>query len=205
MRPGTPSDHPSGRSTAGSWAEWNLRSNALRPAKSSRRPTRPAYLRKPGLVNYNEVASGYNGPRNSIYRSVHAGVVPVARWRASRGRSIHVTRGCPPMGARFRLRASFTLPKLSSAAPSVRVVLTTMSDLRAHPRGQRQQLVLPGHGRSALVVHRGRSAQADSGESVRGGRRVVPHGECQLRCGPPTRKCGLHPEVPMTARARTPN
>ena len=48
--------HPSGRSTAGSGATWNLRSNALRPASFTSADAAGLPI-LPGLVNYNEVAS----------------------------------------------------------------------------------------------------------------------------------------------------
>ena len=63
-------------------------------------------------------------------------------------------------------------------------------DLRPDPRRQREQLVLPGDGRHPVDLHRGRPTEGHPGESVRGGRRVVSHGESQLRSGATTQHMG---------------
>jgi len=109
-----------GRSTAGSGAVWNLRSNALRPAgwTSADAAGLPILA---GLVNFDEVASGAmdHAIRFTTQCTQQSYVWP-ARHEAGQSNT-----NCPPMGARFRLNASFTL------APSVcgalcQTVLTTM-------------------------------------------------------------------------------
>jgi hypothetical protein len=107
-----------GRPRAGSGAVWDLASNALRPdgwtsADAAGLPILP------GLVRYDEVASG---------RIAHA-----IRFTAELTRNEHVwparhdaglnDASYPPMGARFRLRASFDL---SGFSPKARVILRAM-------------------------------------------------------------------------------
>ena len=109
-----------GRSTAGSGAIWNLNSNALRPtgftsADASGLPILP------GLINYDEVASGAmnHAIRFTVECSQESYLWP-ARHEAGQANT-----NCPPMGARFRLNASFTLPAASCSA-FCQTVLTTM-------------------------------------------------------------------------------
>jgi hypothetical protein len=109
-----------GRSTAGSGAMWNLNSNALRPAGfTSADAAGLAIL--PGLVNFNEVASGTmdHAIRFTAQCTQEAFLWP-ARHEAGQSDS-----SCPPMGARFRLNASFTLPA-SECSAFCQTVLTTM-------------------------------------------------------------------------------
>ncbi len=112
--------HPDGRSTAGSGAIWSLRSNALRPATWTSADAAGLPI-LPGLVNYNEVASGTmdHAIRFTAQCTQQAYLWP-ARHEAGQG-----DRNCPPMGARFRLDPGFTLP--SSACSSLcQTVLRTM-------------------------------------------------------------------------------
>ena len=112
--------HTSGRLTAGSGATWNLRSNALRPAGfTSADAAGLAIL--PGLVNYNEVASHVmdHAIRFTADCTQESYLWP-ARHEAGQNNS-----SCPPMGARFRLNASFTLP-VSQCSAFCQTVLTTM-------------------------------------------------------------------------------
>lgn len=111
---------PDGRSTAGSGAIWNLRSNALRPAGFTSADAAGLPI-LPGLVNYNEVASGVvdHAIRFTAQCTSESYVWP-ARHEAGQP-----DPSCPPMGARFRLNASFTLPA-SSCSSFCQTVLTTM-------------------------------------------------------------------------------
>jgi hypothetical protein len=112
--------HPNGRSTAGSGAMWNLRSNALRPASFTSADAAGLPILA-GLVNYNEVASGAmdHAIRFTAQCTQESYVWP-ARHEAGQSDT-----NCPPMGARFRLNASFTLPA-SSCSAFCQTVLTTM-------------------------------------------------------------------------------
>src|SRR5664280_3075523 len=112
--------HPSGRSTAGSGAIWNLNTNALRPAGFTSADAAGLPI-LPGLVNYNEVASGDldHALRFTADCSQESYLWP-ARHEAGQSNT-----DCPPMGARFRLNASFTLPA-SECASFCQTVLTTM-------------------------------------------------------------------------------
>ncbi len=112
--------HPGGRSTAGSGAEWNLRSNALRPASFTSADAAGLPI-LPGLVNYNEVASGVmdHAIRFTAQCTQESYLWP-ARHEAGQSDT-----SCPPMGARFRLNASFSLPS-SQCSAFCQVVLTTM-------------------------------------------------------------------------------
>src|SRR5271155_1663250 len=112
--------HPNGRSTAGSGATWNLRSNALRPASWTSADAAGLPI-LPGLVNYNEVASHAmdHAIRFTADCTQESYLWP-ARHEAGQDNS-----SCPPMGARFRLNASFTLPA-SQCSAFCQTVLATM-------------------------------------------------------------------------------
>jgi hypothetical protein len=112
--------HPSNRSTAGSGATWNLRSNSLRPAGFTSADAAGLPI-LPGLVNFNEVASGAmdHALRFTADCTQESYLWP-ARHEAGQDNS-----SCPPMGARFRLNASFTLPA-SQCSAFCQTVLTTM-------------------------------------------------------------------------------
>lgn len=103
--------HSGGRSTAGSGAVWKLTSNALRPAgwTSADAAGLPILA---GLVNYDEVASGHLDHAIGFTAAVTApAYVWPARHEAGSGGV-----GDPPMGARFRLKATFQLPAASCNA-----------------------------------------------------------------------------------------
>jgi hypothetical protein len=109
-----------GRSTAGSGAIWNLRSNALRPAGWTSADAAGLPI-LPGLVNVDEVAS----------RSMDHAIRFTAQctqqsylWPA-RHEAGQANPDCPPLGARFRLNASFTLAA-SQCSSFCQTVLTTM-------------------------------------------------------------------------------
>jgi hypothetical protein len=112
--------HPNGRSTAGSGATWNLRSNALRPASWTSADAAGLPI-LPGLVNYDDVASHAmdHAIRFTADCTQESYLWP-ARHEAGQNDS-----SCPPMGARFRLNATFTLPA-SQCSVFCQTVLTTM-------------------------------------------------------------------------------
>jgi len=111
--------HTSSGWRAGSGAIWSLRSNALRPdgwtsADAAGLPILP------GLVRYDEVASGsinhairFTAP---VTRDAH--IYP-ARHHAGDGASASL----PPMGLRVRLKAGFDM---SGFSPRMRVILVAM-------------------------------------------------------------------------------
>ena len=111
---------PHGKSTAGSGAIWSLRSNALRPAgwTSADAAGLPVL---PGLVNYNEVAGG---AMDHAIRFTAQCTQESYLWPARHQAGQDDTR-CPPMGARFRLNATFSLPA-STCSAMCQTVLKTM-------------------------------------------------------------------------------
>ncbi len=112
--------HAAGRSTAGSGATWNLRSNTLRPATFTSADAAGLPI-LPGLVNFNEVASH---AMNHAIRFTADCTQQSFLWPA-RHEAGQSTSSCPPMGARFRLNASFTLPA-SQCSAFCQTVLATM-------------------------------------------------------------------------------
>jgi len=105
--------------TAGSGAIFNLRTNGLRPngwtsADAAGLPILP------GLVRYEEVAAGEirHAIRFTAARTQRAYV-----WPARHYASAITDPNVPPMGQRFRLKASFDI---SGFSPDVRVILKAM-------------------------------------------------------------------------------
>ena len=113
--------HPHGKSKAGSGAIWNLDSDALRPAGWTSADAAGLPI-LPGLVNYDEVASG---AMDHAIRFTVACTRESYLWPA-RHEAGQPDTSCPPMGARFRLDASFTLPT-STCSAFCQTVLTTIS------------------------------------------------------------------------------
>ncbi|HWD25317.1 MAG TPA: hypothetical protein VG368_07610 [Acidimicrobiales bacterium] len=109
---------PSG-ATAGSGAIWHLRSNSLRPAGWTSADAAGLPI-LPGLLSYSEVRSGTVTHAIRMTASVTDGSF---LWPARHQASSRHSASLPPMGARFRLKASFNLAPFSS---SVRVVLRAM-------------------------------------------------------------------------------
>jgi hypothetical protein len=112
--------HAGGGSTAGSGAIWSLRSNALRPAGWTSADAAGLPI-LPGLVNYDEVKSGSmdHAIRFTAQCTQQAYLWP-ARHEAGRNDG-----DCPPMGARFRLSSSFSLPA-SECSTMCQTVIRTM-------------------------------------------------------------------------------
>jgi len=108
-----------GKWYAGSGAVWNLKSNALRPdgwtsADAAGLPILP------GLVRYDEVAAGAinHAIRFTVSRTQRAYLWPARHFASSL-----MDPNIPPMGARFRLKASFDI---SGYPPKMRVILRAM-------------------------------------------------------------------------------
>jgi len=111
---------PDGQSTAGSGAIWSLDSDALRPAGWTSADAAGLPI-LPGLVNYDEVASG---AMNHAIRFTAECTTEAYIWPA-RHEAGQDDPDCPPMGARFRLDASFDLPS-SQCDAMCQTVITTM-------------------------------------------------------------------------------
>ena len=112
--------HPGRKSKAGSGATWDLESDALRPAGWTSADAAGLPI-LPGLVNYDEVASGAmdHAMRFTAQCTQQSYLWP-ARHEAGQGDD-----ACPPMGARFRLSAAFSLPA-SQCAAMCQTVITTL-------------------------------------------------------------------------------
>jgi hypothetical protein len=108
-----------GRWHAGSGAIWNLNSNALRPDTWTSADAAGLPI-LPGLVRYNEVLSGRIDHAIRFTASNTNGYIWPARHRTSNNPSAPYI---PPMGARFRLKASFNV---SGYPPAMRVILNAM-------------------------------------------------------------------------------
>jgi len=104
---------------AGSGAQWDLRSNALRPAGWTSADAAGLPI-LPGLVRYDEVASG------AILHALRF-TAPVTRqayiYPARHLASSQTSTSLPPMGLRLRLKADADLSGLSPAARTIAVAL----------------------------------------------------------------------------------
>jgi hypothetical protein len=103
----------------GSGAKWSLTSNALRPAgyTSADAAGLPIFA---GLVRYDEVASGVitHALRFTVSRTRNTYIWPARHYASS-----YSDLTLPPMGQRFRLKASFDI---SSFSPQNQVILTAL-------------------------------------------------------------------------------
>jgi hypothetical protein len=113
--------HPDNRSTAGSGAIWTLRSNHLRPATWTSADAAGLPI-LPGLVDYDEVESGHI---DHAIRFTAQVTDTSFLWPARHEAGAVTNAGYPPMGARFRLKASFHLPRARCARPC-QVVIEAM-------------------------------------------------------------------------------
>jgi hypothetical protein len=107
------------KSTAGSGAIWDLNSDALRPAGWTSADAAGLPI-LPGLVNYDEVSSG---SMDHAIRFTAACTQESYIWPA-RHEAGQDNTNCPPMGARFRLSADFSLPPSQCAAMCQTVIAT---------------------------------------------------------------------------------
>ena len=112
---------PGDASSAGSGAVWNLRSNRLRPASWTSADAAGLPI-LPGLVNYDEVKSGHI---DHAIRFTAQTTSTSFLWPARHRAGATSNPDYPPMGARFRLKASFSLPR-SRCARACQVVITAM-------------------------------------------------------------------------------
>ena len=111
--------YSAGGSTAGSGAIWNLRSNALRPAGWTSADAAGLPI-LPGLLRYDEVQSGViTHAIRMTAETTDTGYL----WPARHEAGARSDSSLPPMGARFRLKASFNI---SGYSPQAQVVLRAM-------------------------------------------------------------------------------
>jgi hypothetical protein len=106
-------------STAGSGAIWNLNSNALRPSGWTSADAAGLPI-LPGLLRYDEVQSGNI---THAIRMTAATTDNAFIWPARHAAGAANNPNLPPMGARFRLKASFNI---STFSPQAQVVLRAM-------------------------------------------------------------------------------
>lgn len=109
------------QSTAGSGAIWNLRSDRLRPAGWTSADAAGLPI-LPGLVNYDEVMAGRI---DHAIRFTAQTTSTRYLWPARHEAGSTSSSADPPMGARFRLKAGFRLPKSRCAGPC-QTVITAM-------------------------------------------------------------------------------
>ncbi len=110
---------PDGSWQASSGARYDLRSNALRPATWTSADAAGLPI-LPGLVRYDEVAAG------AITHAIRFTAPQTQRafiWPARHQASSLTDPNLPPMGQRFRLRASYDISGFSAAN---RVILTAL-------------------------------------------------------------------------------
>jgi hypothetical protein len=113
--------HADNRSTAGSGAIWNLRSNHLRPAGWTSADAAGLPI-TPLLVTYAEVMSGHI---DHAIRLTAQTTDTSYVWPARHEAGAVTNSDYPPMGARFRLSAGFHLSR-SQCAKACHVVIQAM-------------------------------------------------------------------------------
>jgi len=120
-------------SRAGSGAEWSLTSNALRPAGWTSADAAGLPI-LPGLLNFAEVQAAVRTgkPIAHAIRFTAAVTQDAYLWPARHSASSDTSKDVPPMGARFRLRASFSVARFCRNSEAycrdAKVVLTEMQD-----------------------------------------------------------------------------
>jgi hypothetical protein len=120
-------------SMAGSGAEWSLRSNALRPAGWTSADAAGLPI-LPGLLNFTEVQAAVRTgkPITHAIRFTAAVTQDAYLWPARHSASSDTSKNVPPMGARFRLKASFSVARFCRNSEAycrdAKVVLTEMQD-----------------------------------------------------------------------------
>jgi hypothetical protein len=119
------------RPTAGSGAIWHLRSNALRPAGWTSADAAGLPI-LPGLLNFRQVrqAVATGTPITHAIRFTADRTRTAFIWPARHEAGSSSSRSLPPMGARFRLKASFPVARFcANSAPDckdAKAILTEM-------------------------------------------------------------------------------
>jgi hypothetical protein len=120
-------------STAGSGAMWRLSSNALRPAGWTSADAAGLPI-LPGLLNYAQVQAAVTTGRPITHAIRFTAAVTQAAylWPARHFASSDTSADVPPMGARFRLKASFDIAGFCRNSQAycrdAKVVLTEMKN-----------------------------------------------------------------------------
>ncbi len=118
-------------STAGSGAIWKLRSNALRPAGWTSADAAGLPI-LPGLLNFSQVEAAVRAskPITHAIRFTAQTTRTAYLWPARHEAGSSSSRNLPPMGARFRLKATFDVARFCrNSAPyckDAKAVLTEM-------------------------------------------------------------------------------
>jgi hypothetical protein len=122
------------RPAAGSGAIWNLRSNALRPAGWTSADAAGLPI-LPGLLNYSQVESAVRTgrPITHAIRFTVQDTQSAYIWPARHEASSNSSKNLPPMGARFRLKASFSIVRFCNSARTpycrdAKAILTEMKN-----------------------------------------------------------------------------
>jgi hypothetical protein len=119
--------------TAGSGAEWTLTSNALRPAGWTSADAAGLPI-LPGLLSLAQVEAAVRTGRPITHAIRFTAEVTQAAyvWPARHFASSDTSKNVPPMGARFRLEASFSVARFCRNSQrycrDAKVVLTEMQD-----------------------------------------------------------------------------
>jgi hypothetical protein len=120
-------------STAGSGAMWRLDSNALRPASWTSADAAGLPI-LPGLLNFTQVKNAVRSgkPITHAIRFTADATAAAYLWPARHEAGSGSMTDLPPMGARFRLKASFSVAGFCSNSESycryAKVVLTEMKN-----------------------------------------------------------------------------
>jgi len=103
--------------TAGSGAIWNLRSNALRPLDWTSADAAGLPI-LPGLLNYGQIRAAVRSgtPITHAIRFTAENTRSSFLWPARHEASSDSSPDLPPMGARFRLKASFRVSRFCDSA-----------------------------------------------------------------------------------------
>ena len=183
-----PATRPRG-STAGSGAIWHLQVNALRPAGWTSADAAGLPI-LPGLLSYAQVQAAVRRPADHPRDPLHrrSGPGRPSSGRPGTRRAPAPAPRLPPMGARFRLRAGFTVGRFCASRRNrycrdAKAILVEM---------QHYGLILADNGSNWYFQGSAFPQWPDGlvallkrhpGRGVPGGQRVLPDGEPQLRSG----------------------
>ncbi len=119
-------------STAGSGAIWHLRSNALRPAGWTSADAAGLPI-LPGLLNFAQVRTAVltGKPITHAIRFTAAVTRSSYLWPARHEAGAGLSMSLPPMGARFRLKASFRVARFCrNSAPYCRYAKAVLTEMK---------------------------------------------------------------------------
>jgi hypothetical protein len=119
-------------STAGSGAMWHLNSNALRPASWTSADAAGLPI-LPGLLDYAQIKAAVKTgqPITHAIRMTADATAAAYLWPARHEAGSGSVRTLPPMGARFRLKASFSIKKFcSNSQPYCRDAKAVLTEMK---------------------------------------------------------------------------